>query len=93
MKTTVSSAHTGAIWQRVIELQGPSPSAARALLRLQFSERDQALMKELSDKARAGTLSPEQQRELDTFERLGCLLDILHSKARVALKKRPKKAS
>ena len=77
-----------ATWQRVIEFRGDlSPSAARALLKLQFSERDHALMGELSRKARAGTLSPPEQMQLDTFERLGCLLDIVHSKAREVLKK------
>jgi hypothetical protein len=77
-----------ATWQRVIEFQGSlSPSAARALLKLQFSDHDHALMSELSRKARAGTLTPPEQMQLDTFERLGCLLDIVHSKARQILKK------
>ncbi len=85
---------SAAIWQRVVEFQGKlSPSATRALLKVQFSERDHALMDELSAKARAGTVSTQEQTELDTFERLSCLLDILHSKARQALKKKPKKAS
>lgn len=78
-----------AIWERVVAFQGKlSPTAARALLRLQFSEQDQVRMHELSAKARAGTLTAEEDTELDTFERLGCLLDILHSKARQALKRR-----
>jgi hypothetical protein len=78
-------------WQRVIQFQGQlSASAARALLKLQFSEQDHALMDELSKKARAGTLTPPEQLQLDTFERLGCLLDIIHSKARQALKKKPR---
>jgi hypothetical protein len=38
-------------------------------------------------------LSPEEQVNLDTFERLGCLLDILHSKARQSLAKKPKRVS
>jgi hypothetical protein len=50
-------------------------------------------MQELSAKARTGCLSGQEQAELDTFERLGCLLDIVHSLARRALKKKPKKAS
>ncbi|HEV3118110.1 MAG TPA: hypothetical protein VGY58_13745 [Gemmataceae bacterium] len=83
-----------AIWQRVIEFNGAlSPGAARALLKLGFSERDHAFMNELSAKARAGALTPQEQTTLDTFERLGCLLDIVHAKARSALKKKPKRAS
>jgi hypothetical protein len=83
-----------AIWQRVVDFNGQlSASAARALLKVRFSERDQALLDELSAKARTGSLTADEQTQLDTFERLGCLLDILHSKARQALKKKPKKAS
>ena len=85
---------SAAIWQRVIDFQEElAPSAARAILKLQFSESDHARMNELSAKARRGTLCPQEQAELDTFERLGCLLDILHAKARQALKKKRKKAS
>jgi hypothetical protein len=50
-------------------------------------------MDDLSQKDRAGTLTPTEQADLDTFERLGCLLDIVHSKARRVLKKKPKRAS
>jgi len=48
---------------------------------------------EMSATRRAGTLTPQEQTVLDTFERLGCVLDIVHSKARQALKRKPKKAS
>jgi len=77
-----------AIWGRAIELDGLSPSTARALLKLRFSPGDQERMHELSAKARAGTLTPQEEIETDTYERLACLLDILHSRARRALKKR-----
>jgi hypothetical protein len=91
---TLATDRGTAIWKRVIQFDGPlSPAAARALLKLRFSDRDHALMNNLSAKARAGTLTPEEQIDLDTFERLGCLLDIVHSKARLALKRKPKRAS
>jgi hypothetical protein len=70
-----------------------SPTAARAFLKVEFSDRDHARMETLSTKAGTGTLTPSEQDELDTFERLGCVLDILHSKARQALKKKPQRAS
>jgi hypothetical protein len=83
-----------ALWQRVIQFKGElSPAAARALLRFGFSEHDHARMAELSAKARAGALTAAEQVDLDTFERLGCLLDMIHSQARQALKKKPKRAS
>jgi hypothetical protein len=91
---TLASDRSTAIWQRVIQFEGELPPvAARALLKLRFSQGDHALMDELSAKARAGTLTRLEQSEIDTFERLGCLLDIVHSKARRALKKKPKRAS
>ena len=95
MKTKTSpSSNSTAIWQRVIQFEGElSPAAAHALLKFRFSEHDHARMEQLSTKARAGTLTPSEQDELDTFERLGCVLDILHSRARRALEKKPKRAS
>jgi hypothetical protein len=95
MKADAFTSENGAaIWEHVVEFQGRlSLAAARALLQLQFSERDHARMAELSAKARSGGLSAQEQAELDTFERLGCLLDIVHSKARRALKNKRKRAS
>ena len=43
-------------------------------------------MRELSAKARAGSLSEEEDDEIETFERAGTLLSILKSKARLVLK-------
>jgi hypothetical protein len=77
-----------AIWERVIQFEGElSPTAARALLKLHFSEHDRERMRSLSAKARAGTLTPDEVSVIDTYERLGCVLDILHSKARRVLEK------
>jgi hypothetical protein len=44
-------------------------------------------MHHLAAKAQSGTLTAKEAIELDTYERLGCFLDILHSKARRALKR------
>jgi hypothetical protein len=90
---TITPDPSAEIWHRVVEFRGGiAPSAARALLKIRFSEQDHEIMDELSVRARAGRLTPQEQIVLDTFERLGCLLDIVHSKARQALKKKPKKA-
>jgi hypothetical protein len=78
-----------ALWKRLIHLEGDlPPTAARALLKLGFSGQDQERMRELSAKARAGTLTAREQDDMEAYERFGCLLDILHSYARRALKKR-----
>lgn len=93
MATTVPKDLPGvAVWDRVLQFdEAISPTAARALLKMKFSPTDLKLMHELSDKARQGTLTDSEVVEIDTFERLGCLLDILHSKARRVLK-RPQSA-
>lgn len=90
---TFSTSPEAAIWERAIRFEGDlSPTAARALLKVRFSQSDRDRLHALAAKARAGSLTPEEERETDVYERLGCLLDILHSKARRTLK-RHRKAS
>ncbi len=60
---------------------------ARVILGLSFPENDVARMHELSAKARAGTLTPEEDAEMDDFERVGSILSTLKSKARQVLKR------
>jgi len=43
-------------------------------------------MRELSARARAGTLTTEEDAEMDNFERVGSILSTLKSKARQTLK-------
>lgn len=76
-------------WDRVLHVeQTMSPTAAKALLKFQFTPLDIERMQGLAAKARQGRLSASESMEIDTFEQLGCLLDILHSKARRLLKLR-----
>lgn len=76
-----------AFWRR-IHLLGPlSPAAAATLLKLRFSSRDRQRMRNLLAKAKTASLDEDERHEIETYERLGCLLDILHSKARRSLKK------
>lgn len=78
-----------AVWERAIQSNGAlSQAAARALLKLKFSPQDERRMRQLSEAARAGTLMSAEQSEIDAYEQLGCLLDVLHSQARRVLKKR-----
>jgi hypothetical protein len=89
MTVEPSLAKDAALWERAIQFEGGlSPTAARALLKVRFAARDLERMRELSAKARAGSLTPREEQEADAYERLGCLLDILHSKARRALAQR-----
>jgi hypothetical protein len=79
-----------AILGRVIEPDRPNlaPQAARALLNLDFTPADKVRMRQLSAKAREGTLTPDEQAEIDNYERVGHLLNIMQSKARRSLKGR-----
>jgi hypothetical protein len=63
-------------------------TAARAILKINFDDDDRRRMRELSQKARDGTLSAEEQDEIDSYELVGHLLALMHSKARQSLKKR-----
>jgi hypothetical protein len=82
----------GKIWGRLIGPERPAFSAetARSILELEFAEEDKARMRALAAKAREGTLSPEEQAEVETYSRVGSILGIMKSKARTVLKKAPK---
>ncbi len=88
MHTIHSEASDVAILGRIIEPGRPTlePKAARALLALDFNDSDKHRMRELSAKARKGTLTPHEKIEIDNYERVGHLLNIIQSKARRSLK-------
>jgi hypothetical protein len=89
MKTATLSPDTEvAIWLRILHPDGElPPRAARAILDLSFPESERECMRDLSAKARAGTLTPEEDEKMGAYERAGAMLSILKSKARRALKK------
>jgi hypothetical protein len=64
---------------------------ARALLGVEFSERDKARMHDLAVRNQDDALSSEEKEELFAFAKAGSLLGILKSKARRTLKIKPKK--
>ena len=77
-----------ALWNRLFEPSNAtlSPGIAQYLLALRFPPSDLDRMNELAEKARAGELSLEEQIELDDYERVGHVLSLLKSKARLRLK-------
>lgn len=77
------------IWARLIlSPKAPlAPEAARYLLSIDFSEADQARIQELMDKSNEGALVPEEKAELDGYVNIANVLSVMHSQARVALKK------
>ena len=79
------------IFSRVIDPSNPSltPEAARAILQLGYTEPDHARMAELAAKSNEGRLTPEEQRELQSYVFVGDVLAMLKSKARMTLRKHP----
>ncbi len=77
------------ILERIIDPQQGSFSTehARYVLSLDFSPSQHARYTELSSKAQEGSLTEDEQAELDDFLNVNALLTILQSKARVSLKK------
>ncbi len=65
---------------------GLDRAAAAGLLALRFPEWDISRMNELAAMAREGTLSAEQRHEAESYNRVGHLVALLHSKARLSLK-------
>ena len=64
-----------------------SPETARELLSLRFDDDDKARMHQLSLKAQDGSLTPDEQGEMESYRRVGYLLGVLWSKARLSLKR------
>jgi hypothetical protein len=64
-----------------------TPERARYLLELEFSDEDKERMHQLAVRNQEGALSDLERDELLGFAKAGCLLGILHSRARRALRK------
>ena len=63
-----------------------SPELARQVLAWNFPPEDHERVHDLSGKAQLGTLSKEEEAELDDYLAVNDMLAILQSKARVSLK-------
>ena len=70
-----------------VDVRDMSPETSRTFLQLGLTASHQKRLDDLSAKARQGTLTPDEGRELDESIHVGNLLAILHSKARQALKR------
>jgi len=87
--TTNPASVSTALLEQIADLEAKSisPETARHLLDLAFPESHQQQVDALSQKARAGSLTPAERAELDEFIRVADLLAILQSRARQALKR------
>jgi hypothetical protein len=78
-----------AILSRLIrpEEDNLTPEAAEGFLRIKFEQRELDRMHQLAVKNQDGALTAQERDEMDNYRRVGFLLDLIHSKARRALKK------
>jgi hypothetical protein len=87
-KVQAPASSEAAILSRVIggSKIATSPEAAQILLDLGFTEDDRKRMHELVVKNQQGKLSPEEEHDLDSYVRVGRLLDLLSAHAAKSLK-------
>jgi hypothetical protein len=62
-----------------------SPEAARSFLKLEFDPEDLSRMHELALRAQGGSLTAAEESELESYRRIGRLLEVMRSKARRSL--------
>jgi hypothetical protein len=75
------------ILQRVLAPANPSwsRSMAEAVLALRLPEVERARMEQLATKASDGTLSDDERHEAEAYDRIGVLIELMQSKARLSL--------
>jgi hypothetical protein len=88
MMTNEPTTLESAILDRVVAPKsgGGAAETARCALELQMPPKDCSRMGELSEKASEGTLTPDERREAEAYDRVGLFLELLQSKARLSLK-------
>lgn len=92
MNTSAIENAEASILARVIAPDEPTlpPAVATELLKWGFPDVDKQRMSELAAKARQGTLSPEEQVDIEGYERVSSFLGLVKSKARQTLQNCPK---
>lgn len=68
-----------------------SQPAAEAILQLHFSKEAIDEIRQLREKNGEGALSTDEYRKLDSYRRVGQLLDMMHAQARHVLRNRSAK--
>ena len=88
MSSTVPS-HEAEILARTIRPASAdlSEDAARSLLAWKLTDSDRDRVNQLVAKSRQDTLTEEERSELEEYERVASLLEVVQSKARLSLKR------
>jgi hypothetical protein len=75
-----------AIFSRIWDISGPmTADVARQVLNLRFDPSDIARTHELAERCRSGLITEQEEQEYDTLIRVGDLLAVMQSKARLTL--------
>ena len=64
-----------------------SPETADTLLKITFDQQERDRMRELAARNREARLTAEEEAEFDSYLQVGCLLDVMHARARAAQRK------
>jgi hypothetical protein len=88
MSTTAPS-HEAEILARTIRPGNAdlSADAARCILAWKLTDSDRHRVNHLAAKSRQDTLTEQERSELNEYERVASLLELLQSKARISLKR------
>ena len=63
-----------------------SVDAARSILAIELSQVDKMHLRQLVERSQAGELSSADEAALDCYRRVGRILELMKSKARISLK-------
>jgi hypothetical protein len=75
------------IFARVVAADEALPvGLARSVLRWKFPKRDSRRVAKLQGKNNAGTISPKERSELESYVRVGQFVAVMQAKARLSLK-------
>src|SRR5262245_10175537 len=97
-ESSMSIAPTGlseiAIWDRIIhsDQSAMSAEAARYFLQLKLDQGDLDRMHELAVRNQQGLLTADEQAALNNLRQVGLQIDVLRSKARLALRNQTRDA-
>ena len=83
---TLDATSDTAMFLRLWDRATLTPALARQLLKLAWTAEDEARMRDLAARNRAGNLSKGESQELENYLRVGMTVSILQSRARKVLK-------
>jgi hypothetical protein len=80
--------HVAEILDRIVgpDIGNLTPEAVRAILKLRLDESDRVRADDLAVKNQEGRLTSDEESEIEAYQRVGRLINLLWAKARRSLK-------